>query len=463
VTALTTGFALSQVRANASGQVVHFYAVSDPHVQQRTDSTEAWQNRIRTAFVLRDYASSRDQEDQADATGADLAIAAGYAADDGAAQAIDRISDDDAEAAKTAKSLQAQMQQIAQQSLTAKGVQAATAGNLPFGAIDFMHNFGGNAMAVLADRTINYLSDTHRAGPARRKGLSAYIMAAYPNLPDRPLRTTWLHDVKATPEFKDAAAAATAHDMARNDLDNNDLVKAGQDIQGALKTSFAGSPFVLDIAAEISAKSGDVATADKLYDRAETYGLASAPPTSSPPHPSAPAARPPTPHKGGRKSRSGTQTSASTLTASPMSAVRPLPLFVQQDVDGYKAHVDLLASHGQYDKASMKIAEAEQRFGDHETLLPEIIFVSLKTNKPERMMAAFGECQDTEAEGLILLCREAILDEDQKKQLDQLPPAQHDKVERMLAKSSSNVQRANWWSQTTKGMTSPGNPSPANP
>jgi hypothetical protein len=125
--------------------------------------------------------------------------------------------------------------------------------------------------------------------------------------------------------------------------------------------------------------------------------------------------------------------------------------------------VDLLASHGQYDKASMKIAEAEQRFGDHETLLPEIIFVSLKTNKPERMMAAFGECQDTEAEGLILLCREAILDEDQKKQLDQLPPAQHDKVERMLAKSSSNVQRANWWSQTTKGMTSPGNPSPANP
>jgi hypothetical protein len=421
VNMLTTGLVLSQERAQSSGAAIHFYAVNDPGVQQRTQSMQSWQERVRQGLLLRDSAATRDQEDQADAMGADLAIAAGYAADDGAAQAIDGLSEDDARAVQSVQSLRDQMQQAAKQSVTQGNVTSVANGDFQSAANGFLHNLAGNLAAVLTERTLTYLSSNHRQGPARRKGMTNYIVAAYPNLSDRPLKKTWLLQVQSNPDFKAAKTAVHSHDIAENDLANGDPAKALLDIQDALGTLYAGTPYVINTEAKIVGVKGDVATADRLYDQAEGFGGATA---------RSPVALPTsTPARNASHKPHGKKTSSAATAPAVAPVVSPaMEDYLRQNIDGYGEHIDLLAEHGLYDKATRKISEAEARFGDHEAFLPQIIYISLKTKKVEAMMAAYGECLDIEDQGLKTKCRYAILDEDQKKALAEMTPAQREKL-----------------------------------
>ncbi len=440
-TVVVTALALSQERAQSSGGTVNFYAVSDPTAQRRVQSTESWQDRFRRMLLLRDSLASRDQEDQADVVGADLAIAAGYAADDGSAQAVDAISADDAAAAKAQQSLTEEFEQIALQSVSAKGVNDAQVGNAKGAGGDFLRNMGLNVGAMLTERTLAYMSKSHRDGSARRKGLASYIAAAYPNLPDRPLRTAWLEKVRLDPEYQAAKLAVSAHDVAEADLVAGDATKAATDLLPAQTTPYGAAPFVLNTQAKIFAGKGDVPTADRLYAQAEAFGGAS---IVQPVAPTGPAP----PKRGGHGRRAARVPPAPAPSPSAGPTITPaLNPYLRQSVDGFSDHIDLLASHGLYDKAAEEIAAAQARFGDREPFLPQLIFISLKTNAADTMMAAYGECQETEDEGLIKRCRYAILDDGQKQLLAQMPPAQREKLNRMLTLTSGGMQQASWISR----------------
>jgi len=433
VNLLLTGLVLSQERVQQTDQGVHLYAVNDPSVAQHSNAAQSRAETVRTLLSLRSQMVSRDQEDQADADGIDLAIAAGYAADDGSAQAMETIAADDAKAGGMMQALTAELKKTAAQSVTTKGANALNAGDLNSAGSDFLGHLKANVATVIAQKALEAVSNSHRPTAARRKGLSAYLASAYPNAPDQAEKTAWLSAVKADPEYQTAKAAVDAHDQSANDLDAGDAKKALADLGPALQTSYGRSSYINDQAALAQTALGDVTAADRLYDAAEDNG-----PRPAAPHASS--ARP-----GGGRGAHGRHTAAPPDTGSAEPA-RPADIYLQQSLTGFEAHVHLLAAHGNYDKARLKIAQAEKQFGDHQPFLPDLIFIDLKQGRTAELTAAVNECRETEDEGLIENCRVAWLDDDQKKQRDALAPADRAKFDKALMRRNDLAGHQNMFS-----------------
>jgi tetratricopeptide (TPR) repeat protein len=427
VNVLLLGLALSQERVDSTGQGVHFYAVNDPKVAKTSSELESKQLTVRTLLDLRSQMVSRDQEDQADASGVDLAMGAGYAADDGSAHALDMIAADDARVGGVLQGLQSDLRKSMSQSISAQAINAAKSGNIGAAGEDFFNNLKANITTIVGQKLIEYLSSSHRPAESRRKGLGAYLTAAYPNTPDVSEKTTWLDAVRADTEYVTAKTAVESHDQSQIDLDAGDAQKALSDLDAARRTPYAATPYVDDQAALIYAALGDVAAADRLYNEAE-----SATPT-----------RVATARAGRSHSR---HAGAGAGNARP-GYQPPRDIFLQQSLVGYELHVALLAAHGSYDQARIKIAEAEKHFGDHQMFLPDLIYIDLKQGHVDDMLAAFDECHDTEDEILIKKCRYAIMDEDTRKRVASLSPAERAKVDRALEHQDSELGRAGFMSK----------------
>jgi beta-barrel assembly-enhancing protease len=431
VNLLLMGLVLSQERVQQSDQGVHLYAVNDPSVAQHSNAAQSRAETIRTLLSLRSQMVSRDQEDQADADGVDLAIAAGYAADDGSAHAMEIIAADDAKAGGMMQALTTELKKSAAQSVTTKGSNALNAGDLNTAGSDFLGHLKANVATVMAQKALEALSNNHRPTAARRKGLSAYLASAYPNAPDQTEKTTWLTAVKADPEYRMAQVAVDAHDQSANDLDAGDAKKALADLGPALQTSYGRSSYIDDQAALAQSALGDVNAADRLYDAAEDIGSRSA-------HAAAP-------RSGGAHGAHGRRPAAP-AEAGVAEPARATNIYLQQSLTGFEAHVRLLAAHGQYDKARQKVAEAEKQFGDHQPFLPDLIFMDLKQGRAAELTAAVNECRETEDEGLIENCRVAWLDDDQKKQRDALAPADRAKYDKTLKRQNDQAGHQNMFS-----------------
>lgn len=433
VNLLLMGLVLSQERVGQTDQGVHLYAVNDPSVAQHSNAAQSRAETVRTVLNLRSQMVSRDQEDQADADGIDLTVAAGYAADDGSAQAMEVIAADDAKVASTLQSLTADLKKSASQSVTTKSSNALNAGDLSTAGSDFMGHLKANVATVMAEKALEALSNTHRPTAARRKGLSAYLASAYPNAPDQAEKSTWLTEARADPEYQMAKVAVDAHDQSANDLDAGDAKKALADLGPALQTSYGRSSYVDDQAALAQSALGDFNAADRLYDAAEENGARQA------------AAHVAAPRPGGAHGAHGRHPAAPADT-SVAEPARPADIYLEQSLTGFEAHVRLLAAHGSYDKARLKITQAEKQFGDHQLFLPDLIFMDLKQGRAAELTAAVNECRETEDEGLIENCRIAWLDDDQKKQRDALAPADRAKFDKTLMRRNDQAGHQNMFS-----------------
>jgi Zn-dependent protease with chaperone function len=443
VNLLLMGLTLSQERVQNTGQGVHLYAVSDPSVAQHANAAESRAESVRTLLSLRSQMVSRDQEDQADADGVDLAMAAGYAADDGSAQALDTIADDDAKMGGLFESLTAEVKRSSVQSFTEKGATALQSGEMGGAATDFLGHLKANLATVAGQKLLEALSNSHRPTAARRKGLSAYLSAAYPNAPDLSDKTTWLTTVRSDPEYRAAKIAVDAHDQSAIDLETGDAKKALADLDPARQTGFGRSAFIDDQAALAEAALGDFNAADRLYDEAEANGARTAPARGG--------ASAPGPGRGSHGRRHAAATDAASQEPSPRAA----DAYLQQSLTGFEGHVHLLAAHGAYDKARLKIAQAEKQFGDHQAFLPDLIFMDLKQGRTAELTAAVDECRETEDEGLVEQCRIAWLDDDQKKQREALAPSDRARFDKALTRQSNGVGRLNMFQGLTSAEAKP--------
>ena len=437
------GLSLSEERVSHTGVTFQFYQASDPDAAKRSDEAWSRSQQLREVLLLGDALASREQEDEADADGFDLAWAAGYDAEGGSTQALTVVEQDDKRAAARARSLQDKIQAGLRQSVSGADVVQTMNGNFAGAMNDIKEKLVRKAIFNLTEVVLNTLSQNHRPARVRIKGLAAYAEAAYPDTGAAPREPThsWLDMVRARPEFQEAVVAVNARDKALEDIDEGDPKKAQQDLAPALSTRFAHAPLILDVHGAVFDGLGDYANADRTYEEADRAGL---PPPPSPPRKNILAA----PVATGKRRRGGAAapvpqaTAPATASSPPSSPYRPLDPYLAQTLPGYNDHILLLVRHEDFSRARAKIHEAEGRFGDHTRFLPAIINIAARTHDNAAMVQSLDECFATEDEALRSECRDAIYDDKQHKMVDSLAPEDRAKVDGMVDRAASGAHRA---------------------
>jgi hypothetical protein len=425
---------LQQVHTQNTGHGVQFYEVSDPDVVRRSNSARDYQDYLRLSTQLYSQGVSREQEDQADASGADIVMAIGLDAEDGAHDALSQIKEDDERAAKRAQSFNDQFGNVLKSSIQPAAVNDIKQGNVSGAAGNFFGAVLRNTASLGLQKFVAVMSTAHRPTSQRLSGMHNYFAAAYKGV-SRDTESDWIKALQDGQEFADAVAAVAAHDTASELLDEGKAEDAAKALSQVRSTAYANRPFIADIDARIQTALGDWKAADALYDKAE------APPVRAPPalHPAKRAAKAITTAKAGagRRTAPGAAPSADSPAPSP-AATDP---FMQQGLSGYEEHVSLLASHGEYAKSKLKIAEAEHRFGDHEAFLPDLIYIAMKSSRVDDMQVYLDECRQVEEDALWERCKRALLDESVRVKIDSLAPAERDKAERVLERTSQESGR----------------------
>jgi hypothetical protein len=440
------GLGLSTQRVSHVGSTYQFYQVSDPASARRADEAWSRSQQLREILLLGDALASREQEDEADADGFDLAWAAGYDAETGSTQALTVVEEDDKRAAAQAKSLQEKLQTALRTSVSGNDVVQAVNGNTSFAAGDIEKRLLRKAIFMGTEVILNTLSQNHRPAKIRIKGLAAYSESAYPDTGAAPRDPThtWLDAVRATAEYKEAVVAVNARDKAMQDIDAGDPKKAADDLEPALTTRYAHAPLILDVHGAVYDGLGDFADADRSYEEADRAGLAP-PPTRGPP---SVAARP-----SNKRRRGGPGTSAvavsPTAAAPPAQTARPFDPYLAQGLIGYNDHILLLVRHEDFARARAKIAEAERRFGDHTRFLPAMINIAARTHDNVAMMRGLDECFATEDEALRAECRDAIYDDQQHKMVESLAPEDRAKVDAELDRTVGGASSADLLKKVT--------------
>lgn len=438
-----TGLDISQERVAHNGLTFQFYSVADPETAKRRDAAWSRSQQLRQILLLSDSLASREQEDEADANGFDLAAAAGYAADEGANTALKVVEEDDKRAKAAAHTLEDQMKAGLTQSVSGTDVARGFNGDVTGALGDISGKLMRKAVFWGMGQMIGFLSENHRPAQVRIKGLSAYADAAYPTQAPRDSTTTWLTALRSSSEFQEASVVVNARDKAMADLAGGDPKQALADLQPGLTTRYSHTPLVLNVEAKAYDGLGDFAHADSTYEIADHAGLP--PPRTSPSAVSASSAS-----SHGRRGK----TARAAPPPPPPAPVAPAAPFVidpynAQSLGGYYDHVVLLVSHGDFARATAKIAEAEHRFGDHERFLPAMIAIAVRTHDNKALMADFDECFATEDEALRIECRDAVYDDNQKKMLDSLSPEDRAALDEKIERATGEASRANWLKQIT--------------
>lgn len=429
------GLSLSEERVSHTGNTLQFYQASDPDAAKRSDEAWSRSQQLREVLLLGDALASREQEDEADADGFDLAWAAGYDAEGGSTQALTVVEQDDKRAAARAKSLQDKIQEGLRQSVSGTDVVQTINGNVGAAMNDIKGKLVRKAIFNLTEVVLNTLSQNHRPARVRIKGLAAYAETAYPDTGAAPREPThaWLDAVRATPEFQEAVVAVNARDKALEDIDGGDAKKAQQDLAPALSTRYAHAPLILDVQGAVFDGLGDFPSADRSYEEADRAGL---------PQPRKIMAAPVT---SAAKRRRGSPAAPPPQVVAPPpapSSLQPADPYLAQTLPGFNDHILLLVRHEDFPRARAKIHEAEGRFGDHARFLPAIINIAARTHDNAGMMNGLDECFATEDEALRAECRDAIYDDKQHKMVESLAPEDRAKVDGMVDRTASGAQRA---------------------
>jgi Zn-dependent protease with chaperone function/predicted house-cleaning NTP pyrophosphatase (Maf/HAM1 superfamily) len=432
VMGIQTGFDLAQTRMDETGGKLRVYVVEDPKLQAASSSVWARSKDVELGLELLNQGLSRKQEDQADAAGLDLALAAGFS-DEGYAQALETVDADEARLALTLKTLNTDLLQVlrASQETAKKNSNTSSWSDIGKG---FLADMKRNIGQVLLDRAKDVAMRSHRPADVRRKGMASYYDKAFPDLTPPEATEAWLVKVRATSEFADAQAAVVARDKAM------DLV-AAQDLKGAiallrpiLGRRYGDTPFIVSATARILWKSGDYASADTLYDQAERIGKAQSVATAA------------------AKSKSKAKT-----TSPPVGAATPVrfDIFTTQNIEGFREHVEMLVEHGAYAKALSVIADAKSRFGDDDAFLPYMVTIYVQTRKTAELMAVNARCAALSDPRLHDDCIRALYSPAQQAKLDQLSPGDRAKVERQLEQKADEGRRASFWSNLANSLKAP--------
>jgi Zn-dependent protease with chaperone function len=232
---------------------------------RRAQATSDLLNFLTNAMVEPSW--SRNQEDEADALGFDLSEAAPYAAESASARVFDTIQADTDTRKKTNDALQAQLK-AEMGKAAVDTARSAASGGFSAGGLTRGLLMGAGRVALVAAGSGDG-GPKHRPPEARKAGIAEDSAAAYPEgLPLREEQDGWLQSVRATSEFANARAAVEAVRAAMELRAKGDYTGAEAKIGEAMRTSFGGTPMVINESAHIRDDMGDVDRADSLFRRA---------------------------------------------------------------------------------------------------------------------------------------------------------------------------------------------------
>ncbi|MFL5297412.1 MAG: M48 family metalloprotease [Phenylobacterium sp.] len=290
--------------------------------------------------VMSEPAWSRNQEDEADALGFDLAQAADYSAESASARVFDTIQADATNRKSLTDTLDAQLKsQLSKVSPAAATSVLGGPGGIRGG---LLRGAGRVALGVAGAMEGG---PKHRAPEARKAGIAAYSADAYPKgLPLRDEQVTWLNNVRRRPEYAEAQVVVPAVRQAMTLRAKGDYSGAAAQLALASKTSFAEAPLVLNEAARLRGDQGDVTGAAQLFQRA---------------------------HR------------------SP-----------EQTIDGYLDHARMLFRTGHPEPAFDVIAAGQSRFEDEKPFLSLIVALDRQAGRMDAMQAALAHCREAGDEAL---------------------------------------------------------------
>ncbi|MBW8733397.1 MAG: M48 family metalloprotease [Asticcacaulis sp.] len=303
----------------------------------------------------------RQQEDEADALGYDLATRAGYDTSTGASQAfatlsaaadaqrtlVDQLSKNTDDSLKQASDLQAQA--LATQ-IKAAPATAGSAQVPNFGLDAFWSTLNAKVREATIKTFHDVFSRTHRRAEERMDGLNHYETDAYGSrdLPEPPPWGGWLDWIRSKKEYKDAEKAVAAVDASGDARIAGDVPKARETINKALATGYAATPMVLNETARVLSAEGQKAKADELFTRADAQD--------------------------------------------------------GQSVIAFQDHVDLLIDLRNWEKASATIDKAASRVNDRKPFWPQTVRIGFALHKDDDAIKTLHDCIGFENADLKLQC-----------------------------------------------------------
>lgn len=398
-------------------------------------STQVWSNKRKMNSILgyMNQGLARRQEDQADAAAVDLAYQAAFSADDGFKTALERVMADE----KRDGDLLVQFGGEFSNYMKVAGGQALVdlSAGQNSGSI-FSKLADGllkNAQNIALKKLDKMMSAGHRPARKRIAGLGKYVNAVYADKEPVPVRTTLLERIRATGEYADARATVIAVDTAHLKIpggacDPKDaacslkVLTAAQEglavMQPVMTRRFKGTPLVANTVGFLYRQTGKIADADRMYDIANSAGMAMAP--------AAPA-----------KPRKGKKAAPAQVALPP---VPPDP-YMQQSIEGFGEHVDMLLRARNYAKAKKVIDLARSRFDDDEPFLPAMVAIAIQTNDLKGAGDALLRCYESDNPTLGNACEFAFMNGEQQDKFALLPPADQDSLLRQINKASADARR----------------------
>jgi beta-barrel assembly-enhancing protease len=426
------GLMLADMRFRKSGDTIKSYQANDKNLLAL--STQAWAKKEIVGDFLEFYNQglSRKQEDEADAAGLDLALKARYS-DSGHGTALSYLQSQEERVGGLFKqfgnAFSGYMKMAGGQALT----EINEGGNLNTVFKSFTDGLLRNAENIAFKKISSMMTASHRPAKKRLAGLGKYMDNAYADAgPPLDSTTTWLNSVRATPEYKEAAIVARAVDASRQLIPttpcdmktpicansvNEGALKALAEIKPALVTRYRATPLVANTIAHLNYAVGNFAAADQQYDIANRAGAAPAPTAVS-------------------KRKGKVSNSPPALATSPINDP-----YMQQSLDGFSEHVDLLLRMRNYTKAKSVIALARSRFADDDKFLPALITISAQTRDVNGLAQAINRCYSSDDPALVQQCEFAFMNPAQQDKFGQLAPADQDKLMNSASNASAKARK----------------------
>ena len=385
-------------------------------------SSQVWAKGqiVNTLLEVYNQGLSRDQEDEADAAGIDLSLKAGYS-DEGYGTALLTLEQDEKRHATIMQKFGADMTTYAKQA-AAQSVQNVAKGEKAGDALSkLLDGFIRNTLSSLLNRGLELVKASHRPAAKRNEGLGKYLDASYGEaLPSVATKKSWLESVRSTPEFREAEIAVNARDAALQALevgviDPNDPAQVAK--------LYAGATSAI---AKIDMAVHDYSAAERQYD------LAAASPRQVPQR-----ASPPAPVTGKRTRGRAPPKPTPPVELPPAPPADP---YLQQSLEGFQDHVDLLVMMRNYRKALSIVELAKSRFGDDEAFLPNLITIYVQTRNKEQLLAAVTRCGAVQDSRLSNACNIALIDPAQQEQLALLAPADQAQLMSKIASASADAR-----------------------
>lgn len=332
---------------------------------------------------------SKEEEDEADATGFDLSEGDAYAPDSAAAKVFDKLQADDDRRAELSDSLAKGMQESMKSALNgstvtsiALGGGAGVSSNLKQGLIT---GAGTGLVAMMSSGGGGQAK--HRPPEQRKKGIADYSNDAYPaGLPLRDEQHVWLDKIRASAEFQQAKVVVAAVRGSVEARTRNEPDAALAEIDKALHTSFKGSALVANEAGRAWADKGDFVRSEQYFAIADN---------------------------------------------SP-----------DQTMDGYRDHARMLIRASRYDRAGQVIAAGTSRFnGEDRPFLPALIAVSFNGPDHAQGLAYLRRCSLGDDQGLRNECSLAATSQSSHLTPDEKTEA--DQAVQMASNSKDKPEKAN--------------------